>query len=852
VTRLQAALLEAAYTSPARHSSFIRHQAEAQALHKQLQDSLSELLALEGMLPWVAELTAPDLTHAMVAANHQAIMHGDRAVDWNVQQLLLQPISLHASQLSTTIDAMVQHYAANGRLQQVQAFKQLSVLLQFAASRWCTELLLPRTLLAAAGAGSSAASGISLVLVDRLHAASCLVTVLRQLALQQKQAFAALDAAAAALSTSGSRKQGTAAPTTKGRSWFGLSNKKKRKAAKKAQKQPLGAADSAGAEATASSSAAAAQLSQLEAADAALQGVADGPDARFLQHYLDSACKQLNQLTSLLLQQCRNTATAADTTEETNKAAAVLSLTASLQGPLGVMLNGLQGLERAAELVQMCCGIFYATPCSVVAQLAAVEVLPVEELRQAITQACDTESSSSSSNSRPKLLLVQLPPEDGNAAAAAAVLLLPGQGGQLVAHLVCEVPAVGPTNQQLQPGVHQQAEQQHFQGLAVEHHIVHADDALPAAAIVRQLHLLLTPSLPSDGSGLVYSTAAAAAKDAKAGSQQAPKELSEQLSRCWQQLQQHSAPHLEDTFTLRIQQAQKQLSGLQGLLADAVDALQRPDQHREVAAEERAEISAALRSAQQLLPSHYELNQWADEVEALAQQLRHEHFSVRTLAAGHALLLQLNALSGQHRGHVELARLQDSVQQQLGCLDTYVDYVRLVSQLRRLVKFLNSWTQQQVRTALHTDSLDVLYSTAPTVAAFVMELTEDVLDSFECSATSIRLVQQHSEQYLQQNDQDLLRLLRQLGIPEPELQNQGYTRGLLQGSGTLLTKPVQVPDSVTAGVGDPQAARQLQLDNTAMRTQQSMLRLVAVEARLQQLLTEAQATSHSLMLVSCL
>jgi hypothetical protein len=120
---------------------------EAQQLLKQLLCSLPGLLAVQDMLPWLHELCSEYLTGSIAAANNMMEISHNRALVWQLQSLLLRPIWLCHEDISTTISAIVQQSTRDEQHEQAQLFKQLSVLLQFAACRWCSGLLLPEPLL---------------------------------------------------------------------------------------------------------------------------------------------------------------------------------------------------------------------------------------------------------------------------------------------------------------------------------------------------------------------------------------------------------------------------------------------------------------------------------------------------------------------------------------------------------------------------------------------------------------------------------------------------------------------------------------------------------------------------------
>jgi hypothetical protein len=699
--------------------------------------------------------------------------------------------------------------------------------------------MLPHELLLGAGSGSAGTDSISPALIDRLHAASSLATVLGQLHAQQAQARDVLSAAVKALQAAGSAgSAGSGSKRNKG-STKQRTNKHKQK--KKQKKEEQGHAEGTSAALVgAATEAAAAQLDAAAKVADEVQQLLCGADAAYLRAHLTATAAQFHSsLTAAILDVCRSFAAAPST-----PSTAALPLQHAVNGGLANLLRAAAVyLTSCSEVAKLWCGLFFALPAALLAQFDAVEVVTQEQLCASVTAALSGRGRTCSNGMHLYLLPATCDGMDGTAASAVLLQRPSNSSGPLVLQVVADAATAPGITRMLQghvrpgqPGGQEQdlACQPTAPAAVLEHCVVVDSDnadatsssSMHAVALILKLQLLLSGPSALSSAGAGSDAAVCAAKPAVADINLPG--FSERLDGWLRQLLAYGsfdAP--ADTVTVCASKVLQQLQLLQSHL----------DRFHETALEQDSssalaeEAAAALQAVQQLPYNQYQLQNMQQEVQALVQKLYASHFAVHNLAEGHALLQALRQVA-QHASHVEAERIRGYVKKQMGCADTYIAYVRLVSKLRSLAKQLSRHVQRQVY-----DSTEGLYSAAPTACGFLLDMTADMLSSFEVSPNSIRLTRQHSLELLQQRDEQLIRILKQLGFTDAELQDSKLA-ALLQSEQQLLTGPVQAADA--AGAAEQQLAQQLQLDNEAMRDQLKQQRLARVAGDLQRLVAEAQ------------
>jgi hypothetical protein len=793
---------------------------EAQLLLTQLQSSLAGLTAVQDMLPWLQELCSDTLCSNILQANDMMERNHNRALVWQLQSLLLQPIWHFHEDISMTISAIVQQSLRDGQHEQAQVFKQLSVLLQFAACRWCSGLMLPESLLQAAAAGASQGAGITAELVDRLASLSCYATLANQLA-------AAVDVAEKALAQAGqsaSHRKSTSSTGSSIRQAAGKLSKKQKKALRKQRKrerkQELVVTHSD------------VNTASIQEAAAAVDELVDGEDAQLLLSYLShTQCQAHSSLAEALLADCQAAAATACPAVSMHP----LAPHAAQTGQFGRYLQQAAAVSLSPQPAGVWAGVLLGMPVGAAASITKFEVLPLEGLHSSLSCLHANASSSitrQAATAAAQFQVLLLLAEGGSvdASACSAALVLQQQLGQpTVVHVVADSSSMPDALASLQAGYEEQHSRQQF--IAAQHQLsapMPAEDEDEPAEAQSELLCCKIKQLVLSGADCTDSRAAAAHEVSAA-----PPAVQAMLAAALQQ-----CSNQEQVQMLRqAQQLLQQLQELQDGLAEVLDS---------------ADVSAAAAAAKQKLVSSfasvYSLKRQAQDVEQHVGQLYARHLTVTSLAVGERMLMQLQQLSQQAPHTLEIQRIKSAVKQQMGCADTYLQYMKLVHKLRSVCKITSQSAQQQLGTSLLTgrqDTADKLYAAAPAATAFLLQVYGDVLGSFEASSSSIRLVRQHCMEQLQQHDKQLLATLHQLSIPQSTIDRHGLA-GLLVSFERLLTAPVEpVAAAAEAAAGQHLRPRAVLLDNAAARLQQKQEMLAGLAEQLDRLLDEARGVKPS-------
>lgn len=789
---------------------------EAQQLLTQLHTSLSDLTAVQGMLQWQQELCSHALGSSMLEAIYLMEKSHNRALVWQLQSLLLRPIWHCHDDISTTISAIVQQSLRQGQEEQALVLKRLSVLLQLAACRWCSGLMLPESLLLAAAAGASQGPGITAALVDRLAALSCQATLANGLAAALEGADKALSQAAQGASFGGSSADASHRQRTGSR--IKKKQKAKRKQQKRQQKQELKALHSNAA------------IASLQQAAEAVDVLADGEHACQLLRWLShTQCTAHSSLAEALLADCKaaGAASAAGGSQP-------LPLHVAQSGQFGRCLQGAGAASLSPALASCWADLLLGLPVAAAASITAVQVLQLDDLRDTLCSlheaACSSLDGTAAGAPRLQVLLV-VDGSSADAAACPAALVWQQQPGRpSAAHVVADSSSMQDVMAPLQAWLEE--EPQRMEQVKPHYLSATAADDDESAEAQHELLVLLSSRVKqlvlagtAGSPGAETLTAPPAASAAAQGFLAAA-------------LQQHSNQE-QIKLLQHAQQLLLQVQQLQDCLADVLDST-----------DVRSEATAAKQKMKAMPVSVFGLRSQAQELEQHVRQLHDRHLRVTSLAAGQRMLAQLQQLSKQAPHALELRRLTKAIKDQMGCADTYKQYTQLVSKLRGLCKVASLSAQQQLGSsplAGQQDMADKLYAAAPAAAAFLIQVCGDVLGCFEATNSSIRLVRQHTVEQLQLYDQQLLAILQQLVVPRSTVEQHGFA-GLLVSFEQLLTAPIVAAVAAAEDAGDG-AGQQLRaravLDNATARLQQKQEMLSSLEQQLARLLAEARGVKPS-------
>lgn len=798
--------------------------AEAGALLSQLQACLSGLLAIEQMLPWLEELCTDTLCNAMVAADDVAGSSNNRALTWSLQQLLLQPIWLCVDDINTTIGAIVHQSMRDGFIEQASIFKQLSVLLSFAAVRWCSGLLLPNELLEATTIQRGAA--INAAVVDKMAALSCHVTIAKQLAALRSSAETSLEEALLSIDRRDLSKQHS----------------------KQLKQKPL-VSDSQDASNITDS------LAALRTHADAAAALAANDDSVFLAKYISHLqCQAHSALAHALLQDCREAAHSSSS----QVAQQSLPLHKAFQGRFGQELmqsEHAQGLSLCPAPAKVWLGILLGLPVQAAAQLKLVAAVAAgcvaDRLGTMISSvpadACQPGLAAAPVALEYELLLLL---DSMTSACRAAVLVehhcnsdsstCTEQDAQTQQHHLIHVFASSTHMPQLlsdiQAWVGQNPSTTHVVSAEVCQHVVDATapgtqerpedtHALQVCCAVCQ-HL--QPGMASRPAG--YTTTATAGVEQNSRDTFTAS-FAVMIEQHLQSVQQHNRQPRDQTNVLLYELVQ-QLQICCALLGKVTQC-----NVADISMAHKV-LSACLNSMNSM-KSAYLLRAEADEITGHMQHLHNTYLDFSNLAVGQRILHQLAQLEARMPSNSEVHHIKGLVKAKMGCADTYSRYWKLVRQLRKLHKFLSIWVQKQVQqchgSADAAGVINVMYEETPKASAMILQLAQDVFGSFEVTSTSIKLVRQHETQQLQARDQQLVAMLQRLQVPLGDIDHHGF-QGLLTRYQSLLIGHV----SASAVAVSAQEEYAVTLDNVALRQQQKQHMLDALEQQVLRLLADAK------------